>query len=122
MSADGGMRFRIERERAGDREVAVVVLDGDFDLPAVEVFEQAMEEVWASAPEAVVVDTSDLRFVDSSGLNELARLRDPATESEVPVGIVVVAGSALDRVVEMSGLGELLGGAPDRAAAIAALG
>ena len=117
---DGDLRYTIDRETAGGREVAVIVLDGDFDLPAVEIFDEAVEQARAGDPGAIVVDTTGLRFIDSSGLNDLARLREAV--GATAVGFVVTPGSAVDRVLELSGMSELLAGAPDRSAAIAALG
>ena len=118
-TADSELGYRVERETANGEEIAILVLDGDFDLPAVERFEEAVEETRTGEPAGVVVDTSRLRFIDSSGLNELARMRE--NDGELPVEFVVSPGSAVDRVLEVSGLSDVLAGTPDRHSAVAAL-
>lgn len=119
--ADGSLKVAVERESAGTGEVTVVVLDGDFDLPSVEIFDEAFERVGTDAA-PVVVDTTGVRFIDSSGLNALARSRETAQSAGFPLTIVVAASSAVDRVLDVSGLTDVLDPAPDRAAALAALG
>ena len=118
--ADGNLKVAVERERAGDRDVTVMVLDGDFDLPAVDGYDEVFAEVRKDAV-AVVVDTTGVRFVDSSGLNALARSREAAESDGFPLAVVVAGESAVDRVLDVSGLTDVLDPAPDRAAAIAAL-
>jgi anti-anti-sigma factor len=120
MSGDkSGLRHSVERERSGDREVAVLVIEGDFDLPEVETYREAVAQALAASSDALIVDTTGLRFIDSSGLNALARTGGSPDERRIEVAIVVTPGTTVDRVLEISGLGELLPCAPDRTGALA---
>jgi anti-anti-sigma factor len=51
----------------------VVTLDGELDLASCQTLERAIEEARELAPEVVIVDLSDLRFIDMSGLRVLLR-------------------------------------------------
>src|SRR5690348_14725443 len=54
----------------------VLVLRGEFDLTAVEVFERAVASV--TPRHALVLDLNELTFMDSSGLGALVLLRERA--------------------------------------------
>jgi len=61
--------FRIDSH---DRDgVTHVALAGEFDLAAIEQFESAIGKLEAEQPPAMVIDLSELRFMDSSGLRAL---------------------------------------------------
>jgi anti-sigma B factor antagonist len=123
MSGDrAGLQHSVERERSGDGEVPVLVIEGDFDLPEVETYLEAVDEALAGDSEALIVDTTGLRFIDSSGLNALARTGGSPDERSIEVAIVVTPDTTVDRVLEISGLGDLLPTAPDRPGALALVG
>lgn len=65
MVAELGIDTRVE----GD--VCHLALTGEFDLAAIERFERAIAAAEADRPKAIVVDLSDLEFMDSSGLRAL---------------------------------------------------
>lgn len=58
-------------ETRADGPVAALVLTGEFDLAGVQAFEDEIGKLEAAAPSVVVVDLSDLAFMDSSGLRAL---------------------------------------------------
>jgi anti-anti-sigma factor len=60
-----GIETRVE----GD--VCHMELSGEFDLAAIERFERAIAAAEADRPNAIVVDLSELQFMDSSGLRSL---------------------------------------------------
>jgi anti-sigma B factor antagonist len=77
--------LRLTAVHAGDGEsfsaallvvdhLAVLRLEGEFDLAAVEAFAKWAEHA-QSASRQVTVDLSGITFIDSSGLNSLLRLR-----------------------------------------------
>jgi anti-anti-sigma factor len=115
-----GLRFTAEAAHSPSGEsVAVLVFEGDLDLATVAEFQQAAGE---ADGRLVVLDLSDVRFIDSSGIHAVvrARLERAATDGELE--IVVARGSAVERVLSMSGLGEELPPHFDRAGALGALG
>lgn len=62
--------FQLEPEHYGD--TVVVRLGGEFDVAAEEYFDRIVERLAAEA-KAVVLDLSELSFIDSSGLRALLR-------------------------------------------------
>lgn len=98
--------------------VAVLAFEGDLDLASVADFVRAVAE---AVPRLVVLDLSGVRFIDSSGIHAVVRARLERASGDGQVQIVVARGSAVERVLEMTGLGEELPPHPDREAAVAAL-
>ncbi|HEX6117490.1 MAG TPA: STAS domain-containing protein [Solirubrobacterales bacterium] len=97
---------------------AIVAFEGDLDLATVERFEEALDERGATN---LIVDLGGVRFIDSSGIHALVRARAARTASDLGTELVVAPGSAVERVLEMSGLLEELGARADRDSALAAL-
>lgn len=56
----------------------VVELDGELDLGSSRQFEQAIENVWRTEPELVVIDVGRLSFADMAGLRALLMAQDQA--------------------------------------------
>lgn len=94
--------FGIELTNSGDRQVVRLV--GELDLAYAGPVRAAL--VGIAGPE-VVVDLSDLTFIDASGLSALVAARGQmATEGHRL--LLVGAGSAVRRVFELTGLADLL--------------
>jgi anti-anti-sigma factor len=68
---------------------------------------------------AVLVDLSALDFIDSSGIGALIQARRAANGT--PVSFLVGAGSQVERVFGIAGVGEALPLFSDRQAAMAAM-
>ena len=100
-------------------EAAVLAFEGDLDLAAVEGFDDAVEGADSGAP--LVIDMSGVRFIDSSGIHALVRAQTARRSRDLGVAIVVAPGSAVERVLEISGLRDELQPTPDRDSALAAL-
>ena len=63
--------FRAESlqiEASQDRNGATITLMGEFDMTGTERFWSFLSEALAATPRTIVVDTSALEFIDSSGL------------------------------------------------------
>jgi anti-sigma B factor antagonist len=92
--------------RARDEGSAVVVT-GEVDLACAAELRAAIDEVSQAQPRLLVVDLTDVSFVDSSGLGAIAGgLRTQRRHG----GELRVAGAAphVRRVFEIAGLGQLL--------------
>jgi anti-anti-sigma factor len=61
--------FAVAINRDGGR--ATITLTGDVDLAGVPELERARDEVLAAAPVAVLIDLTEVAFIDSSGLRFL---------------------------------------------------
>ena len=106
-NAEGFRAEFLQIEASQDRTGATITLKGEFDLTGAERFWSFLSEALAATPRAIVVDTSALEFIDSSGLMALIRARDAAIEAGA--GFRVRDPSpALRRITALSGLEELL--------------
>ena len=94
------MLLKIDTETKGD--TLEVTLSGEFDMGAVATFRQALED--AAGPwQRVVIDVSDLAFMDSSGLQELVRLENRARERGLEV-VIARPSMPVKRLLELTGL------------------
>jgi anti-anti-sigma factor len=84
--------------------MAIVTVQGEIDMNSAFTLGAALEELHAGA--AVLINLASVRFMDSSGLNVLAmhaaRLRQTGGSLNI-----CQASTAVQRVVDISGLGEL---------------
>src|SRR5579862_6500652 len=80
---------------------------GELDIATVPLLERAFEAAYDdSAARMIVVDLTELSFIDSSGLNLLLRMR---TACEAADRLRVVNGSpAVTRLLDVSGIRPLL--------------
>ncbi|HEY7268052.1 MAG TPA: STAS domain-containing protein [Solirubrobacterales bacterium] len=109
------LRVHIEDSAEGP---AVVSFSGELDLSGVARMEGALLEQIRQRP-AVLVDLSALDFIDSSGIGALIQARRAANGT--PVSFLVGAGSQVERVFGIAGVGEALPLFSDRQAAMAAM-
>jgi anti-sigma B factor antagonist len=81
---------------------AIVQLAGELDLYNAPDVREALQEVSADAPERVVVDLSEVEFIDSTALGVLIEARSRFANREA----FLLAGPGLEtrRALEISGL------------------
>jgi anti-anti-sigma factor len=91
--------------REGD--VHVIALAGELDLATADELEQEIVRVEATDADSIVVDLSDLRFMDSTGVRILlsADARSRADGSRLAL---LRGPAAVQRVFELSGIIDLL--------------
>ena len=94
------MLLKIDTTREGD--TLNLTLSGEFDMGAIRAFRAAVEDE-ANPWRRVVIDMSDLTFMDSSGLQELVRLDNRARERGLEV-IVAKPSVPVTRLLELTGL------------------
>ena len=87
---------------------ATAELHGEFDMAATCTVEPALERLLDEPGlEALTIDLSDLRFVDSTGTGVLVRVMDEAQGRGI--GLTIAPGPPeVQRVFEVSGLVDLL--------------
>jgi anti-sigma B factor antagonist len=85
-------------------KAAVVVVKGEVDMAVAERLDNAL---WAAVRESsnVVVDLTDVAFIDSSGIGILVQVRKSVADGRLRV---VGAGRALRQVFEIAGVADLL--------------
>jgi anti-sigma B factor antagonist len=107
---------RIEQIAAG---VTIVALAGELDLSVIPRMEPPLLEQ-VRQRSAVLVDLTELSFIDSSGIGVLIRAFQ---ESDgVPMQVLVGQGSHVERVFQVAGVTDALPVHRDRESALAALG
>jgi anti-anti-sigma factor len=80
---------------------------GELDIATTPELEQALADAAADEVTEIVLDLRELTFMDSSGLRTLAEANTRADESGVALSIWR-GPRQIERVLEISGLGELL--------------
>ena len=94
------MLLKIDTETKGD--TLEVVLSGEFDMGSVATFREAVDDD-AKPWKRIVIEMSDLAFMDSSGLQELVRLDNRARERGHEV-VIARPSMPVMRLLEMTGL------------------
>ena len=110
-------RFEFTVERADQGEVAVVIVHGEMDLVTAPRVGGAVAAAGELA--GVVVDLSEVGFLDSSGLSELL-VAERSLEGRL--AIVCAPAGAVHRLMGVAGLEQALPLFHSRAAAVEAVG
>lgn len=95
------------REEAPDAETCVIVLEGEADMNAAMRFNESFFSAARAGIRKIVADLSEVRFIDTTMLNALVvghrrMVRDQG------VFAVVARGPRVQRVLEITGLGQIL--------------
>jgi anti-sigma B factor antagonist len=98
--------------------VSVVALGGELDLSTIRRMEAPLLEQLEQRP-AVLVDLSELAFIDSSGIGTLIQAFQGANGT--PMTLLISAGSSVDRIFRIAGISEALPVFTDREHALAEL-
>lgn len=97
--------FRVEMRR---EDVATVFsLRGELDLASSPTLEAALERADSSDTELVILDLSELRFMDSTGLSVLVKAQQRAQDAGRRFA-VVRGGHQVQRLLDVTGVGERL--------------
>jgi anti-anti-sigma factor len=91
----------IDVRREGD--VCVLALTGEFDMAVVERFERELAAVEEAGPPVIVVDLTEVRFMDSSGLRALI-VGDQRARQAGRRFAIVPGPSSVRRVFELTQL------------------
>jgi anti-anti-sigma factor len=99
-----GLRCHIEP----DRERVIVRAVGEVDLATVPELEAPLVEVLSSGFTQIVVDLRAVTFMDSTGLHLLTAVWRRAQDGGVALSFDVDPQGPVQRVLELTGLAELL--------------
>ena len=106
---------------AGTGRVAMVEMTGDLDLPASPEFEAALSGAAFDECKGVVIDLMGLRFMDSSGIRMLLLAGERFRQESRRWALALADGSAVRRVLTLSGVEEGLPLCDSRDEALAAV-
>jgi anti-sigma B factor antagonist len=110
------LKVHIESSSGG---LSTVALAGELDLSTIPRMEVSLLEQLEQRP-AVLVDLSELEFIDSSGIGVMIQAFQGANGT--PMSLLITPGSAVDRVFRIAGISQALPVFTDRDDALAALG
>jgi anti-anti-sigma factor len=109
----------VERVTDGVPEgMALLALAGELDLASADVVRSAIDEARGSGARRVVLDLTDVEFVDSSMLKELLRANAELPESGSAL-VLAAPQAPVQRLLELTRTSELFTVAADRATACA---
>jgi anti-sigma B factor antagonist len=111
--------FRMEQE-PGPPGVVLLALAGEIDLATSGQFRGAIDRALSTPGSSVVIDMTDVTFMDSTMLRELLRAHK---DVDAGGGRLVIAGvqAAVRRLFELTGTSGLFVLADDREAALGAV-
>jgi anti-sigma B factor antagonist len=100
--------------------VAVAALSGEVDMSNATPIRQRIAEFMTQEDEALILDLSELSFIDSAGLHAVFGLSAVLEEKRQLLILVVPPGSQVERTLEVVGMPGTISVHFDRAAAIRA--
>jgi anti-sigma B factor antagonist len=107
------------RSERKDKTV-VAVLTGEVDMSNAASVRQQIAEAVTPDDDALLVDLSELSFIDSAGLHALIELGTVLDERRQQLFLCVPHGSAIERAIEIIGLPRAISVHSDRDAAMEA--
>ena len=108
---------RFERENG----TVVAIITGEVDMSNATSVRQQIAESVTPTDEAVIVDMSELSFMDSAGLHGVIELGTALDERRQRFLLCVPHGSPIERAIEIVGLPQAVWVHPDRATAMEAV-
>ena len=110
----------MEVHETGLRDAPGITVHGEIDIATVPMLDDALEDAIRESEGAFIIDLSEVRFIDSSGLHALMRARALLGREDRALAIVCPHGP-VRRVFELSGSSELFALFGSREEAAAAL-
>ena len=98
--------FSVHTSREGDS--AVVKVSGELDLAGAPELERAIRDVEYSEIGRIVIDLTDLTFMDSAGLNVLLSAKSRDRETHHRLQVTPSKHAAVDRLLSLTGAWEIL--------------
>ena len=95
----GPLRIR----RDGDRSEVVLSLSGELDLQSTGEFERELEAIRSDRPDRMLLDLSQLEFMDSTGLALIIRAEQAAAEDGISLRLRA-GGPQVQRLFELTGV------------------
>ncbi len=99
----GYLEIRAER----DDDEHVIALTGELDLDGAERVEQELLRAEATDARRIVLDLSDLRFIDSTGIR-LILAADARSRADGDRLVLIRGPQAVQRVFELTGIVDLM--------------
>jgi anti-sigma B factor antagonist len=88
--------------------IAIARIAGDLDLSNLAAIRAALVDAMPNDALALVVDLTEVNFLDSSGVEMLLRLRQSLAVRQQRLAVAIPPGAPIRRALELSGAGEEL--------------
>jgi anti-anti-sigma factor len=88
-------------EPGGGLAVAVVALSGEVDVTEAPDLREHLQGVVSNSDTALVLDLSEVTYIDSAGVNLLFELAEGLKERQIGLSLVVPAGGLVERVLAL---------------------
>jgi anti-sigma B factor antagonist len=102
------------------REPVVIAPEGELDLALLGDFRRGLSEAAREATDGVLVDLTDVSFIDSSALGAIVELQNHLRRAKQQLTVVAPSGTAVAVVLGLTGLRNQLPVYETREAALAA--
>jgi anti-anti-sigma factor len=86
------------------QEPIIVALDGELEIASVEDIRTALFDAAEAGSGRLVVDLSDISFIDSSGLGAVVEMHDRMQREQRRLTVVAPRGSSAALVMTLTGL------------------
>jgi anti-sigma B factor antagonist len=103
--APGGQPFRVDSERVG--EAYRLSVSGELDLATRGILNEELRRVEAREPRRILLDLTDLTFIDSVGIAVLVAAHQRSTMDGTQLRVIAGDGQVRD-ILELTGVMELL--------------
>jgi anti-anti-sigma factor len=90
------------------REPVVIAPEGELDVALVGGFRHDLSQAARDAKDGLVIDLTEVSFIDSSALSAIVEVQTHLRRSEQELAVVVPDGSAVAVVLNLSGLRDRL--------------
>jgi anti-anti-sigma factor len=88
-------------------EVAVVQCSGELDIVRAPTLRTELMAAVDNRHAGLVVDLSDVSYIDSAGVNVLFEVADGLRQHQLGLAVVIPTGSLVERVVTLVDLGSV---------------
>jgi anti-anti-sigma factor len=95
--------------RSAEDGVTRLAVAGDLDITAAEPLTEAVASALDDGARELVIDLGPTTFVDSTGLSHLLTARRQADAAHASLRIVAPPGSEARVVIDLAGVGSILG-------------
>jgi len=99
-------------------EPAVVKPSGDLDIASVDEFRKELDDATLESEETLIVDLSDVGFMDSTGLRVILETNERLRREHRSVAVVAPRGTAAAVLLTLAGLRRTLTVVESRRAAL----
>lgn len=111
---------RVSDEQTGD--VVVIAVDGEIDASNAALLRGRLRAPVTNRAHHVVLDLTGISYIDSAGINLLFELGTELTTRQQELRLVIVPGSPIERMAQISGVVRTISTHPTRDDALARAG